>query len=125
MYGDISAWFYKALAGINPDPQKPGFKHIIIKPNPVGDLKWVKAWHKSMYGKIVSHWSLDKDQFNLKVNIPVNTTATVYLPAKDKASIKVNGQDIDKVNDVKIIDIIDGRVAISIGSGEYEFASVI
>lgn len=125
MYGDISAWFYKALAGINPDPQKPGFKHIIIKPNPVGDLKWVKAWHKSMYGKIVSHWSLDKDQFNLKVNIPVNTTATVYLPAKDKASIKVNGQDIDKVNDVKIIDIIDGRVAISIGSGEYIFTSTI
>lgn len=78
-----------------------------------------------MYGKIVSHWSLDKDQFNLKVNIPVNTTATVYLPAKDKASIKVNGQDIDKVNDVKIIDIIDGRVAISIGSGEYIFTSTI
>ena len=47
MFGDISAWFYEALAGINPDPAKPGFKHIIIRPRPVGDLKWVKAWHRS------------------------------------------------------------------------------
>ncbi|MGB4183998.1 MAG: glycoside hydrolase family 78 protein [Caldicoprobacterales bacterium] len=125
MYGDISAWFYKGLAGINPDPEKPGFKHIIIKPNPVGDLKWVKAWHQSMYGKILSHWSLDNDEFSLKVNIPVNTTATVYLPAKDKDDIRINGQDINEAHGIKIIDSKDHRVVISIGSGEYNFTTSI
>lgn len=121
MYGDISAWFYKGLAGINPDPEKPGFKHIIIKPNPVGDLKWVNAWHQSMYGKILSNWSLDNDQFNLQVSIPPNTTATVHLPTKDKDGIKVNGQDINQVHGIRIIDSTDRRVVVSIGSGEYSF----
>lgn len=52
MFSDVSAWFYKGLAGINPDSEMPGFKHIIFKPHPIKDLKWVKAWHESMYGKI-------------------------------------------------------------------------
>ncbi|MCX6903944.1 MAG: alpha-rhamnosidase, partial [Verrucomicrobia bacterium] len=36
MYGDVTAWFYKALAGIVPDLQAPGFKHFTIAPQVVG-----------------------------------------------------------------------------------------
>ena len=32
MFGDVSAWFYKALAGIQPDPRSPGFKHFFDHP---------------------------------------------------------------------------------------------
>lgn len=60
MFGDISAWFYKALAGINPDIADPGFKHIIISPNPVKGLDWVEAWHKCMYGVIRSNWKVER-----------------------------------------------------------------
>ncbi len=82
MFGDIGAWFYEALAGINPDPAKPGFKHIIIRPKPVGDLKWVRAWHRSPYGVIRSSWKREGGKFTLDIEIPANTTATVYLPGK-------------------------------------------
>src|SRR6266545_2237369 len=37
----VSEWFYKVLAGINPAPDAVGFDKILIKPQPVGDLKWV------------------------------------------------------------------------------------
>lgn len=80
MFGDIGAWFYEALAGINPDPAKPGFKHIIIRPRPVGDLKWVSAWHRSPYGVIRSSWKREEGKFLLDIEIPANTTATIYLP---------------------------------------------
>ena len=34
MYGDISAWFTRVLAGINPDPAGPGFRRILLTPPP-------------------------------------------------------------------------------------------
>ncbi len=82
MFGDISAWFYKALGGINIDPVHPGFKHMIIQPNPVGDLTYVRAEYNSIRGKIVSHWRREKDHFHLELIIPGNATATVFLPGR-------------------------------------------
>lgn len=79
--GNFEAWCYQTLGGINYDPEKPGFKHIILRPRPVGDLKWVKASHESMYGTIKSEWEVDDArQFDWTVTVPPNATATVYVP---------------------------------------------
>ena len=48
--------FTKRLAGINPDPAAPGFKHFFIKPNVVGDLTSARARYDSVRGRIVSDW---------------------------------------------------------------------
>src|SRR5207302_1934274 len=56
MFGDVSAWMFKALAGINPDPDHPGFKHFIIKPSFVQGLDWIKAKYDSVRGPIRSEW---------------------------------------------------------------------
>ena len=81
MFGDISAWFYKSLAGINVDPAKPGFKNILLKPQFPKEMEWVKASHESMYGTIKSHWQKSGDKVTLEFNIPVNCTASLTLPA--------------------------------------------
>ena len=78
--GNVNAWFYQTLAGINPVPESQGFKKILIHPQPVGDLTWVKAHHDSPYGRIESNWTKQGDRFNLEVLIPPNTTASVVLP---------------------------------------------
>ncbi len=87
MFGDISAWFYKALAGINLDPAVPAFKHFIIKPNLVGGLTSARAAYDSVRGRIVSDWKIKDGRFSLTVTIPANTTATVYVPAASSAAI--------------------------------------
>ena len=56
MYGEIGAWFYKALAGINFDPQQPGFKNILLKPHFVKELTYVKLLIIHPYGEIISAW---------------------------------------------------------------------
>ena len=56
LVGDLVIWLYEDLAGIKSDPAAPGFKHIIMKPTPVGDLTFVKATHNSPYGLISSEW---------------------------------------------------------------------
>ena len=80
MFGEIGAWFYKGLGGIFPDVEQPGFKHIILRPNFVKDLKQFEAQHRSMYGLIISKWEWKKKNVVYEVTIPANCTATLYLP---------------------------------------------
>lgn len=80
MFGEIGGWFYKGLGGIFPDPEQPGFKHIILRPNFVKELKHFEAQHDSPYGQIVSKWEWNKKKVNYEVTVPANSTATLYLP---------------------------------------------
>lgn len=93
MFGSVTAWFFQALGGINPDPNKPGFKHIIIKPNLTDALDFVKTSYPSMYGEIKSEWELTNGAFKLEVEIPPNTTASIYIPTNKKQDISVNNKD--------------------------------
>jgi hypothetical protein len=80
MLGQIMEWFYRDLAGIQPDLSGPGFKKIVIKPAIVGDLTDVTATYDSVSGSITNHWSVNSNQVTLDVTIPAGSTATVYLP---------------------------------------------
>jgi hypothetical protein len=80
MMGQIEEWFWKSLAGIRPDIANPGFLHFFIEPQPVGDLKWVKASYESTHGTIVSDWGIENGKFTISVQVPVNTTASLKLP---------------------------------------------
>lgn len=80
MFGEIGGWFYKGLGGIFPDPEQPGFKHIILRPNFVKELKHFEAKHDSPYGQIISKWEWNRKKINYEVVVPANSTATLYLP---------------------------------------------
>ena len=80
--GDISAWMVNTLAGINYDNERRGFEKIIIKPDYIEDLSWVKGEYKSVKGLIKSEWIRLGDMIKLSVTIPANTTATVYTDKK-------------------------------------------
>jgi alpha-L-rhamnosidase len=123
LIGDLVVWFYEYLAGIAPDDAQPGFKHIIMKPQPVGDLKFVKATHRSPYGLISSEWRKDGNNFNWQIEIPANTTATVYVPFKQFESLTVDGKPIAKIRDLDLSVVADGCAVLQVGSGKYYFAS--
>ncbi|SDC71273.1 alpha-L-rhamnosidase [Niabella drilacis] len=81
MFGDIGAWFYKALGGIFPDPKQPGFSNILLKPNFVTGLNAFKATYNSARGPILSSWEKQGDQLRYTCRIPANSTATFFTPA--------------------------------------------
>lgn len=83
MFGEISAWFYKALGGIFPDESQPGFKNIILKPNFVSGLNQFEAKYNGPYGTIVSSWKKSEGKVVYNVSIPPNSTATLHLNAKE------------------------------------------
>ncbi len=122
MLGQITEWFYHDLAGIQPDPAAPGFKKIIIRPAIVGDLTWVRASYRSLYGPIVSHWRRDGHTLSLSVTLPPNTTATVVVPAAPGATVT---ERLHTGKPLKPLRRDTQGVAFQIPSGHYEFRSTL
>ena len=120
MYGDVSAWFYKALGGIQPDPQAPGFKHFTVAPQVVGGLTSARASYDSIRGPIVSDWKVANGEFRLTLTIPANTTATVSLPID--GLVLEGGKSVAKSEGLKFLRTEGGRSVLEAGSGTYRFS---
>ena len=78
-YGAIGEWMYRAMAGIEADPEQPGFKRAVLYPRIGGRLKYVEGNYHSIYGDVCVKWEIQGEQVILTVQIPVNTTAEIRL----------------------------------------------
>jgi alpha-L-rhamnosidase len=122
-FNSLDGWFYQGLAGIRPDPAAPGFKKIIIKPAVVGDLTWVRAHYDSLHGRIVSQWECKDDRLSMHVVIPANTTATIYVPARDPASVLESGVPATRSAGLSFLRMENGAAVFHADSGVYDFTS--
>ncbi|WP_191908764.1 family 78 glycoside hydrolase catalytic domain [Larkinella humicola] len=112
--GHILEWFYEGIAGIAQEENSVAFKHLKLRPQPVGDLTWARGRFHSPYGWVMTSWTKTASRFRYQVEIPVNTRATVYLPARSRSKIYKNGKI---VRDYKI----EANTALlELGSGQYE-----
>jgi hypothetical protein len=114
MLGQIEEWFYHDLAGIQSGGN--GFKQILIAPQPVGDVTWVKATYRSIRGNITSNWQRDGGKFTLNVLIPPNTTATVCVPAKTAAAVQAPA-------DAQFVRLENDRAVFTTASGSHTFTA--
>ncbi|WP_428940854.1 family 78 glycoside hydrolase catalytic domain [Fontivita pretiosa] len=122
MLGHITEWFYKDLAGIDVDPAGPGFKRIVIRPQPVGDLKWVQASYESIHGLIEVRWERDEQRLVLRATIPANTTATVHVPLmRSDAAVYEGDLPAEQSPGVKLLQRQGDRAIFAIESGSYVF----
>jgi alpha-L-rhamnosidase len=123
--GSCGEWMFETVAGIEIDPERPAFEHVVIKPALTKDLTWVKAHYDSIHGRIVSEWELKGNQLALHVVIPPNTTATIHLPARDGSAVFEGGKPVKKSRRVKRLQKKDGEVSFETGSGDYDFTSTL
>ena len=121
LVGDFIIWLYEDLAGIKSDSAQPGFKHIIMQPHLVGDLKFVKVSFLSPYGRIASEWTLEGDKFRWKITVPANTTATVWLPASSVAVVHESGKALALAGGVQFLRTNAVAVVCEVSSGSYDF----
>jgi alpha-L-rhamnosidase len=119
MFGEINAWYYKALGGIFPDENNPGFKQIRLKPNFVSGLDHFQAEHESPYGKIVSSWKRTERSIQYHIEIPANSSATLHLPDEIKI-LSVNNQPINLQRLMKQVASQDGLNCYEFGAGNYD-----
>jgi alpha-L-rhamnosidase len=110
MFGEVSAWFYKTLGGINTDVNNPGFKNILLKPHFVNDLTDFKATFMSPYGKLVSSWKRIGDIVIYKVIIPPNSQAELFFD-----------NSVKEVIQKKLLGTLDLSNPFILEPGNYEF----
>jgi alpha-L-rhamnosidase len=116
MLGDLLIWYYENLAGIKSGA--PGFKHIVMKPEMINGLNQINASYQSVHGLIKSEYNKTTTQFNWKITVPPNTTATIYIPAKSKNDIV---EQIETAKQLKFSGMEGQRAVFELGSGSYDF----
>jgi hypothetical protein len=121
MLGQVTEWFYQRLAGIAPDPERPGFKHAIIRPQPVDDVTWVEATQRTLVGEYRVRWERGAGRLTLRVTVPANATATVFLPTRDASAVRESGLPLGQASGVKFVRVDGDRAVIEVESGIYSF----
>jgi len=121
-YGAVGEWMYRVMAGIEIDEAAPGYEHILIQPQPGGGFTSVKASHETPYGKLASAWTFKDGRFELAVEVPPNTTATVRLPRAELGSVTESGSPLGDSNGFSGRRQDGKNAVVEVGSGSYRFS---
>jgi alpha-L-rhamnosidase len=120
-FGAVYQWMIENIGGIRSDGS--AFKKIIIAPQMNDGMKSAKTEYTSIQGRIATDWKVESGQLTLNVTIPANTTATVFVPAKDAAAVTESGKPAAQAEGVKFLRSEQGCALFAIGSGTYRFAT--
>ena len=118
-FGAVARWMFQSVAGIDTDG--PGFKRLLIRPQPGPGLSWVKASYRSLHGLIATEWKTEGGKLAFGVTIPANTTATVSLPAAGPDRVTEGGGLASQARGVKFLRTEGGRVLYNVSAGTYRF----
>ncbi|MBC7915132.1 MAG: alpha-L-rhamnosidase, partial [Pyrinomonadaceae bacterium] len=120
-YGAIGDWMYRVMAGLDTDESGPGYKKVIISPQPGGKITHASAKLETQYGLTISEWKIENGVFKLHVVIPSNATALIRLPGAAKIPVKENGKLLTDIKEISGISIKENYLELKVGSGSYHF----
>lgn len=123
MMGSIDAWFYKYIAGIQLDEGNPAFSSFIIKPNLLNGLTKAEGKIVTIRGTVSSSWKKEDGEFTLKIEIPFNTSALVYIPVNENETILENGKLLNDVEGIEYLGYSNGAHQLKVHSGNYSFST--
>ena len=121
-YGAIGDWMYRVMAGMDTYTDGPGYKHIKIMPHPGGGFTHAGANLLTYYGNVGSDWEIKDGKTYYTLQVPANTKADIFLPAKQVEDITEDDKPLATDKALKVGDYQDGYIGISVGSGVYHFA---
>ncbi len=120
-YGAIGDWMVRTVAGLDLDETQPGYRHLVVAPQPGGGLTSARAELLTPYGSAASGWTLAGGRMRVTVRVPPNARATVHLPCARLAAVTENGRAVATAVGVTSATLSGDTAVVSIGSGEYVF----
>src|SRR5437867_11179015 len=120
-YGAVGDWLYRVVAGLNSDPAEPGYKHIVVRPQPGGGFTYANAALITPYGEAASGWKLEGNRLQVTARVPANAHATVYLPGARLDEVRDGSSPLASTLGVRRATQSGDTVVVEIGSGHYEF----
>lgn len=123
-YGAIGDWMYRVMAGLDTeDGDGIAYKKIHIQPHIGGSFTHVSAAYETPYGKLSSSWKIQDGKLILNIEIPANTTATVYIPVQGTNEVMESGQPLPASKTIQVAGKEKEYTVVKVGSGKYEFST--
>jgi alpha-L-rhamnosidase len=122
MFGSISAWFFRWPGGIQPADDAVGFDRIVIRPQVIPGLEWVKCSHRTIRGLIESNWSTKGQVTSFEIVIPPDSTAVIELPAGTGDELTEGGRPVAGAPGIKTLPAAGTVHRLQVGSGRYQFS---
>lgn len=123
-YGAVGDWMFGNLGGIQ--IVEPGYKTSRIAPLVgYGGLTNASCFQQTPFGRLATAWSAANGICVLTVEVPVNTTATVYVPAKNDTTVYEGAVPAETAPGVQFLGMTNGTAVYEVGSGTYEFTSTL
>jgi alpha-L-rhamnosidase len=122
-FGAVGQWMFQTIGGI--DAAAPGFREIVIRPRPGGELTWARTSYDSIHGTIATYWELDGDGLRLEVTIPPNTTALIHVPASAESAVMESGRPAADAEGLEPAGRENGATVFRAQAGHYSFLSSI
>jgi alpha-L-rhamnosidase len=113
---------YRTMVGLDTYEDGVGYKHIRVKPHIGGNFTNASATLQTYYGQLSNGWKVENDKILMDVEIPANTTATVYVPAA-AANVVTEGGGALASKGIQVTGAEDGYVVLQLGSGKYRFSA--
>lgn len=122
-YGAVGEWLYRKVAGLDVDPNAPGYRRIIVRPWPLSGLEYAAASTETLYGTASSGWKRDGRTMAVTVTIPPNCAASVVLPTTAPVQEVASGaaMSAEDAPGVKRIEGDPESTAFEVVSGTYQF----
>ena len=121
--GSVGEWLQRHVAGLDTDPDQPGFARARLRPHPSRRLGRVRASFDSLHGRFSSAWEWRGDDFHWAVSVPANTSATVWVPTDDPASVREGAGRAAEAEGLRFLEYKEGRAVFEAGAGDYEFTA--
>ena len=121
MLGHLMQWFFDGVGGIKQEDTSVAYKNFIIAPEPVLGLDKGNVYFNSPYGRIYSEWDHQYSFHVFTIQVPVNTTATIYLPTPPNKTVLESNTPLAMHREIKSMGYQNGRQVFRIGSGKYKF----
>ncbi|MEV0974304.1 glycoside hydrolase family 78 protein [Microtetraspora glauca] len=118
-YGAVGDWMYRTIGGLA--PATPGYRDIVVRPRPGGDITWATTAHRTRHGRVEVAWRREDGGFALDVTVPPNTRAEVWVPATEPARVTEGGRPASEAAGVRFDRHADGCAVYRVGSGSYAF----
>ena len=84
-FGAVADWMHRSVGGLA--PLEPGYRRILVAPQPGGGLTWAQASLETPHGLAAVRWDLDGADLQVEITVPEGTEAVLRLPGRDDETL--------------------------------------
>jgi alpha-L-rhamnosidase len=84
-FGAVADWMHRTVAGLA--PLEPGYRRILVAPQPGGGLTWAEAALDTPHGRAAVRWDEDAAGLRVRVEVPDGAEAVLRLPGREDETL--------------------------------------